>query len=77
VSIVTDAAVFNPFVFPAASATAPLLRLTMTVPSLVQVTFKLIDVPDVAEGLKEQLAVPELVKSLAAMPDTLSEKVRP
>jgi hypothetical protein len=69
VSIVTDAAVFNPFVFPAASATAPFLRLTMTVPSLVQTTFKVIDVPEIADGVNTQpVAVPVYEKSSDAIP---------
>ena len=76
-SIVTDdASVFEALVFPAASETPPDLRRNTTVPSVVQVTVTVIDVPLEADGLNVQEAVPVFVKSSALIPLTLSEKVR-
>ena len=78
-SIVTDdASVFEALVFPAASETPLAARRMTTVPSVEQVTVTVIDVPLEADGvIVEQVAVPlVLLKSPAAIPLTLSEKVR-
>jgi hypothetical protein len=77
VSIVTlDASVaeLGP-VLVAVSLTDPEASRSMTVPSVVQTTVTVIEVPEAADGvIDEHVAVPpELLKSPAAIPLTLSE----
>jgi hypothetical protein len=79
VSMVTDAAsVLEALVLPAVSDTPPDARRKTTVPSLVQVTATVIEVPDAADGVNAHpVAVPPLLlKSPEAIPLTLSEKAR-
>ena len=61
---------------PEPSETDPDASWATTVPSVVQVTVTVIELPDEADGVKEQLAVPVFVKSPVAMPDTDSLKLR-
>ena len=78
-SMVTDedeAAVAGP-VLPAASDTLAVPRVRVRVPSEQPLTGMVIEVPEVAEGdpMTHPVAVPEVVKSEAERPLTVSEKV--
>ena len=58
------------------SETVELFNLAMTVPSDVQVTVTVMEIPDDAEGVNvHPSAVPEFEKSLLEIPDTISLKV--
>ena len=63
-------------VLPAASATPLAARLSVSVPSVQLVIETVIEVPEAADGvpMTQPVAVPEVVKSDAARPDTVSEK---
>ena len=62
--------------FPAVSVTALAASLGWTVPAPQPLTSRLIEVPVAAEGVKTHPAAePTLVKSLAAIPETVSLKV--
>jgi hypothetical protein len=75
VTFVASALAVGPL-FAAASATELAARRATTVPSDVHVTDTVTDVPEVADGVKAQpVAVPVLLKSPAAMPETDSEKL--
>jgi hypothetical protein len=62
--------------FPEPSVTDPEASWATTVPSVVQVAVTVIELPDNADGEKEQLAVPVFVKSPVAIPETDSLKLR-
>ena len=64
-------------VLPALSVTPFAAIRSMTVPSLVQVTETVIELPEAADGVNAQPAAepPELLKSPEAMPETVSPKV--
>ena len=64
-------------VLPAVSVTPLAARRATTVPSEQLATVTVIDVPEAADGVNTQpVAVPVLVKSAAAIPETDSEKAR-
>ena len=76
VTLEATAAAAGPLL-PAVSTTPLAARFMMTMSSEQLLTVTVIDVPEAADGLKVQpVAVPVLVKSAAAIPDTDSEKVR-
>ena len=76
VTLEATAAAAGP-VLPAVSVTPLAARLRITVPSEQLATVTVIDVPEAADGVKTQpVAVPVLVKSDEAIPETDSEKVR-
>jgi hypothetical protein len=75
VTVVASALAVGPL-FAAASATEFAARRATTVPSDVHVTDTVTEVPEVADGVNVQpAAVPVLLKSPAAMPETDSEKL--
>ena len=64
-------------VLPAVSVTPLAARRATTVPSKQPATVMVIEEPEAADGVKVQpVAVPVLVKSDEAIPETDSEKVR-
>ena len=74
--MLATAAVAGP-VLPAVSVTPLATRFATTVPSEQLATVTVIELPEAADGVKVQpVAVPVLVKSAAAIPETDSEKVR-